>query len=86
MNPLRDSIGRIFKYKFSSPNFSDLTKPKPQKVYQNPIYKAMERQKMLDKGQFRSKAELVRHLGVSRVRVVQVLNLLKLDKEVINKL
>ena len=41
---------------------------------------------MLDSGQFKSKAELARHLGVSRVRVIQVLNLLKLDKQVINKL
>ena len=78
-------IGRTFKYKFSLPNFSDLTKPKVQKVYQNPIYKALEWQKMLDKGQFKSKAELGRHFGVSRVRVVQIVDLLKLSPEVINK-
>lgn len=41
---------------------------------------------MLDNEKFKSKAELGRHLGVSRVRVVQMLNLLKLDPEVISKL
>ncbi len=41
---------------------------------------------MLDSGKFKSKAELGRHFGVSRVRVVQMLNLLKLDPEVISKL
>ena len=41
---------------------------------------------MLDKGQFKSKAELGRYFGVSRVRVVQMLNLLKLEPQVIEKL
>ncbi len=41
---------------------------------------------MLESGQFKCKAELARHFGVSRVRVVQMLNLLKLDEEVIYKL
>lgn len=41
---------------------------------------------MLDSGKFKSKAELDRHFCVSRVRVVQMLNLLKLDPEVISKL
>ena len=63
-----------------------MTKPKPQKIYQNPIYTALQWGAMLDKGQFKSKAELGRHFGVSRVRVVQVLNLLKLDPEIIRKL
>lgn len=63
-----------------------MTKPKPLKVYKNPIYTALEWQEMLDSGKFKSKAELGRHFGVSRVRVVQMLNLLKLDPEVINKL
>ena len=62
-----------------------MTKPKPQKVYKNPIYTALEWQDMLDSGRFKSKAELARYLGVSRVRVVQVLDLLKLSPEVITK-
>ena len=40
---------------------------------------------MLDKGQFKSKSELGKHFGVSRVRVVQILALLKLCPEAINK-
>lgn len=36
-------------------------------------------------GRYKSKADLARHLGVSRVRVVQVLDLLKLCPKVINK-
>lgn len=63
-----------------------MRKPKPQKVYQNPIYTALQWHAMLDKGQFKSKAELGRHFGVSRVRVVQMLNLLKQEPQVIEKL
>ena len=85
MNSPKDPIGRTFKYKFDLPNFSDLTKPKPQKVYKNPIYTALEWKEMLDSGRFKSKAELGRHCGVSRVRVIQVLDLLKLSPKVINK-
>ena len=40
---------------------------------------------MLDERQFKSKAALGRYLGVSRVRVIQVLDLLKLSPEVISK-
>ena len=76
---------RTFKLSFVLPDFADMTKPKLKKVYQNPIYLAMEWKQMLDSKQFKSKAELGRHLGVSRVRVIQVLDLLKLCPEVITK-
>lgn len=46
----------------------------------------MEWREMLDERQFKSKAALGRYLGVSRVRVVQMLNLLKLEAQVIEKL
>ena len=62
-----------------------MRKPKRKKVYQNPVYKAMEWQKILDEKRFKSKAALGRYLGVTRVRVIQVLGLLKLSPEVINK-
>ena len=45
----------------------------------------MEWQKMLDERQFKSKAALGRYFGVSRVRVIQILDLLKLSPEVISK-
>lgn len=38
---------------------------------------------MLGKGTFKTYPELARELGVSRVRVVQMLNLLKLDEKVL---
>ena len=62
-----------------------MTKPKLTKVYKNPIYIALEWKQMLDSRQFKSKADLARHLGVSRVRVVQILDLLKLSPKVISK-
>ena len=76
---------RTFKLQFILPDFADMRKPKRKKVYQNPIYRAMEWRKMLDERQFKSKAALGRYLGVSRVRVIQVLDLLKLSPEVIRK-
>lgn len=79
---------RTFKLKFSLYLAKDKLKKnlKTSKVYKNPVYTAMEWKGLLDSGQFKTQAELARHLGVSRVRVVQMLNLLKLDGEVINKL
>ena len=41
---------------------------------------------MLDSGGYESKAELARKLGVSRARVTQVLNLLKLNPTMIRKI
>lgn len=63
-----------------------LKKVKLKRIYKNPIYQALEYQELLDSGKYASAAELARALGVSRVRVVQILNLLKLDQEVIDKL
>lgn len=40
---------------------------------------------MLDSGKYHSAADLARHIGVSRVRVIQMLALLKLCPEVISK-
>ena len=45
----------------------------------------MEWKQLLDSGQFENKTRLARHLGVSRVRVIQVLDLLKLSPKVIKK-
>ncbi|MBA7522794.1 hypothetical protein ES705_14914 [subsurface metagenome] len=41
---------------------------------------------MIDSGEVKNQAELVRIKGISRARVTQILNLLKLDKSTINKL
>jgi hypothetical protein len=51
--------------------------------YRNPIYLAKEWHRALDDGEYTSPAALAHHLKVSRARVTQVLNLLKLSPEVI---
>jgi len=79
---------RTFKLEFILPNsWYDLIpkKVRPIKTYKNPISLAMEWKQLLDSGQFENKADLARHLGVSRVRVLQILDLLKLCPEIINK-
>ena len=56
-------------------------KPKKSaKAYVNPIKVALKYKQML--GSVQSKAELAQKLGVSRAKVTQMLNLLKLDEEV----
>jgi hypothetical protein len=51
--------------------------------YRNPVYLAKEWQNDLDKGKYRSRADLAHNLGVSRARVTQILNLLTLPKDAI---
>ena len=41
---------------------------------------------MIDSGEVKNQAELARKLGISRENVTQILNLLKLDKNIINYL
>jgi biotin operon repressor len=64
-------------------------KPKLNKIrksqYRNPILLARQWQKDLIEGKFISQADLSRKVGVSRARVTQVLNLLKLPGEIIEK-
>jgi len=65
------SIDRTFKYQF---NFQTTAKS-------TSFFK-----KMIDSGEVKSQAELTRIKGISRARVTQILNLLKLDKNYINYL
>jgi hypothetical protein len=53
--------------------------------YRNPIYLAGEWQKDLAEGKYSSQADLSRKMGVSRARVTQILNLLKLHEDIIDK-
>ena len=41
---------------------------------------------MIDKGQVKNQSDLARKIGISRARVTQVMNLLKLDKSIIDHL
>ena len=59
---------------------------KPKRTYRNPIFLAREWEKMLRSGEYASQTALARKLGVSRVRVTQVLNLLRLAPEVLERI
>jgi DNA repair protein RadC len=47
---------------------------------------AKEYKKMLDSGEVKNQAELARIKGISRARVTQILNLLKLEKSIMDNL
>ena len=53
--------------------------------YRNPIYLARQWRQDLFEGKYCSQADLSRKLGVSRARVTQILNLLKLPEEIVEK-
>jgi len=53
------------------------------RTYRNPIYLAKEYKQMIDSGIVKNQAELARIKGISRARVTQILNLLKLDSKTI---
>jgi hypothetical protein len=54
-----------------------------KRQYRNPVCLAKEWRESLDKSEYTSPAILARHLKVSRTRVTQILNLLKLSPKVI---
>ena len=53
--------------------------------YRNPIYLARQWKTDLAEGKYSSQANLSRKMEVSRARVTQILNLLKLPSDVIEK-
>ncbi len=65
-----EGVRRIRQYK---------RKPRKQKIYVNPITQAIDYKRMMKEGNM-SQIELARELGISRVRVTQYLNLLRLPK------
>ena len=68
------------------PNGRKPGKKKPKRTYRNPVFLAREWEKMLRSGKSASQTALARKLGVSRVRVTQVLNLLRLAPDVLEKI
>jgi len=79
------SICRTFTSTFYFPHeFTESLKNKP--VYRNPIYLTKEYKKMIDSGEVKNQAELARKLGISRARVTQILNLLKLNYLIVQEL
>ena len=79
------NIDRIFTSTFYFPHKAiktNLITP----TYRNPISLAREYKQMIDNGQVKNQADLARKIGISRARVTQILNLLKLDKSIIDNL
>lgn len=56
------------------------------RIYRNPICLAREYEEMIDNGQVKNQSDLARKLGISRVRICQILNLLKLDSLIVQEL
>jgi len=61
-----------------------LKRLEPPKAKPNPIKVALEYEKYYKNLSEPSMAKVGEHFGVSRVRVCQILNLLKLDKRIVN--
>jgi ParB-like chromosome segregation protein Spo0J len=60
------------------------TKKQPKKTFRNPIIQAREMHLEIEFHNL-TKAQLARKLGISRARVTQILNLLKLPEELIRE-
>ena len=77
------SIHRTFRAVFEMPvaPFNHNLIKIGKRQYRNPICLAQEWQKALDDNKYASPSDLSRHFKVSRARVTQVLNLLKLASE-----
>ena len=79
------NIGRTFISTFHFPK--KVTKANPiTRIYRNPIYLAREYKRMIDNRQVKNQSELAKLKGISRARVTQILNLLKLDSLVVQEL
>jgi len=79
------SIDRTFISTFHFPR--KVTKPnKTKSIYRNPIYLARKYKQMIDNRQVKNQSGLARKLDISRVRICQILNLLKLDSLIIQEL
>ena len=55
-------------------------------IYRNPIYLAKEYKQRIDNGQVKNQSDLAHKLGISRVRICQILSLLKLSPLIIQEL
>ncbi len=73
------SIDRTFTSTFYFPHKSTQTKQITH-IYRNITYLAKEYKQMIDSGEVKNQAELVRLKGISRARVTQIMNLFKLNK------
>jgi hypothetical protein len=72
------NIDRTFIYQFYF-HIQIKKSPVPKKTYRNPIYLAREYKNMIDSGEAKNQADLNKVKSVSRVIVINVLNLLMND-------
>ena len=80
---LWDEVDIYQEFKNRTPIFYIGTfEPTDPKTYTNSIKVALHYKRLLKQGLVQSKADLARHLGVSRAKVTQMLNLLKLDVDI----
>ena len=79
------NIDRTFTSTFYSSHKTTNTN-QIKRLYRNPIYLAREYKRMIDNSQVKNQSGLARKLGISRVRICQILNLLKLDSLIIQEL
>jgi len=79
------SIDRTFTSTFYFPRKA-MKANKIVRIYRNPVYLAREYKRIIDKGQAKNQSDLARKIGISRVRICQILNLLKLDSLIIQEL
>jgi hypothetical protein len=79
------SIDRTFTSTFYFPYKAKKTN-QIARIYRNPIYLAREYKQMIDNGQVKNQSGLARKFGISRVRIHQILSLLKLDSLIIQEL
>ena len=78
----RTLVWDVFEYVFEADR-RQMRRIKPIRTYRNPIFLAREWKTMLGSGEYSSQTDLAGALGVSRVRVAQILRLLRLDPTVI---
>jgi len=79
------SIDRTFTSTFYFPHKATKT-DQIVRIHRNPIYLAREHKQMIDNGQVKNHSGLAPKLGISRVRICQILNLLKLDSLIVQEL
>lgn len=79
------SIDRTFTSTFYFPH-KVMKVNQTARIYRNPIYLAKKYKQMIDNGQVKNHSDLARKLGISRVRICQILNLLKLDSLIVQEL
>ena len=81
----RTLVWDVFDYVFEADR-RRMGRIRPVRTYRNPLFLAREWKTMLENGEYSSQTDLARALGVSRVRVAQLLRLLRLDPTVIEKI